>query len=112
MAKLSILFFYIFGSAPGILESGSLNTEALNYTRCVPNYSGMIKYLGKEAAERGCVNIKYNLEAFIHSSHLNPILSSLNGFVSMAGGKTDTLRHRHRHSTAWGFEDGTAKISY
>ena len=72
----------------------------------------MIKYLGKEASERGCVNIKYNLEAFIHSSHLNPILSSLNGFVSMAGGKTDTLRHRHRHSTAWGFENGTAKISY
>jgi hypothetical protein len=28
MAKLSILFFiYIFGSAPGIIDSGSLNTE-------------------------------------------------------------------------------------
>jgi hypothetical protein len=49
-------FFYIFGSAPGILESGSLNTEALNYTK-----AWMQKHKRKSLNERNqtvLINLK------------------------------------------------------
>ncbi len=51
-----------------------LHGHTYHCTRWVPNYSGMMQYLGKDVLYRGCVNMKNNLLFVIQISHFSSSL--------------------------------------